>query len=132
MDEIRDNIVLHGCNHPSKFPKGELINTLIPHIVLDHRAHDKEGCPLCVETYTFSPTQVMEQISIEDYVLYMKYTLEYRSLVLEQMSELKERERKDKEGQGEEGEPYGYIQYTCVIRDLCEYMYIYTYTCTYT
>eukprot|EP01031_Cornospumella_fuschlensis_P036109 gene36109-43787_t len=117
VDEIRDNIVMHGCNHPSKFPKGALINTLIPQIVLDHQVQDNQGCPLCVETYSFSPTEVMEQISIEDYVLYMMYTLEYRSIVLEQISENRERERRQRQGDDGE-EPYGYIQYTCVIRDL--------------
>jgi hypothetical protein len=120
VDDIRQKIVHGGINHPRLFPNGEKILNLVPQIVLAHEVLDESYCPLVIDQYKFSPTNVMNSITIEEYILFVIYSLEYRSLIIEQMSE--ERERKVlenlKEKNSESNEPYGVLVYTCVIRDL--------------
>lgn len=36
------------------------------------------GCPLCVDQYNFSPAAVLEKVSIEQYLTFAVYCLEYR------------------------------------------------------
>lgn len=129
VNEIRTNIVQNGCDHPLRFPKGDIILKHIPqHIVLPE-AMDKFGCPICVEQYNFTPSEVFKHISIEDYIQFVMYSLEYRSLIVEQLSEERERaflskltleEREELEKP--ESKPYGVLVNICVIRDLGERM----------
>mmetsp|Transcript_23884 Transcript_23884/g.35042 ORF Transcript_23884/g.35042 Transcript_23884/m.35042 type:complete len:321 (+) Transcript_23884:108-1070(+) len=125
VDEIRHDIVYGGKNHPSKFPNGEKILRMVPQIVIDPNICDKTGSPICVEQYNFSPAAVLQEISIEEYIVFVTYSLEYKSLILEQLSEAKERKRlqelKKAEAEGKDisqEDPYGVILHTCVIRDL--------------
>lgn len=129
IDQIRQHILEEGYNHPLKFPKGELIAKLIPSLAIAPDATDVFGCPLCVEQYNFSPNEVMSHISIEDYLRYTIYTLEYRSLILEQLSQeqeeaflrtLSEEERSKQldEVNYPHLEPYGVLAFQTVIRDL--------------
>jgi hypothetical protein len=118
---------LGGKNHPSKFPNGEKILELVPQIVIDPNCVDKLGAPICVEQYAFSPSTVFDQISLEEYITFVIYSLEYKSLILEQLSEQKEREILKEYQQALTSSspvdpntlpPYGVILHTCVIRDL--------------
>ena len=125
VDHIRDQIVKNGINHWTKFPKGDLITRLIPSVIIAADALDKRGSPICIDQYNFSPSSVLEQITLEDYMLYTIYGLEYRSLILEQLSHEREeallRERVAARSAGrfvDDSEPYGVIVQTCVIRDL--------------
>ena len=120
VDEFRENIVRGGMNHPTKFPNGEKILSLIPQVVLAHEVSDTFGCPLMIDQYCFSPSAVMEQITLEEYLTFVIYSLEYRALILEQLSEEAERKKISsiKEGTMPGGEPYGTILHACVIRDL--------------
>mmetsp|Transcript_18256 Transcript_18256/g.19016 ORF Transcript_18256/g.19016 Transcript_18256/m.19016 type:complete len:329 (+) Transcript_18256:61-1047(+) len=125
VDAIRYDIVQGGKNHPSKFPNGEKILRLVPQIVIDPNIVDKLGAPICVEQYNFSPATVLDEITIEEYIVFVTYALEFKSLVLEQLSEAKEREQiKEFELLIASGvdpstlPPYGVILHTCVIRDL--------------
>jgi len=43
-----------------------------------------------METYDFSPKDVLDAISIEDFLKFLIYSLEYRSIVMEQMSHERE------------------------------------------
>jgi hypothetical protein len=90
VDEIRTNIVEFGLNHPIKFPNGELIMSLMPQLVIGPSILDKEGSPLCVEQISFSPSEIMDNVTLEEYIEFMIYCLEYKSLILEQLSEEKE------------------------------------------
>ena len=130
VDEIRANIVERGCDHPLRFPKGELILKLIPQLVILPYATDKLGCPICVEQYNFVPAEVFQQITMEDYILFVIYTLEYKSLIIEQLSELRERKYLNSLSDDERAEidsisstkpPYGVLANICVIRDLCKH-----------
>jgi hypothetical protein len=83
VDEIRKNIVEHGLNHPRLFPKADIILKLIPQIVINVDMRDRNGCPMCLEQYNFSPSNVLQKITLQDYVTFMTYALEYKSLILE-------------------------------------------------
>jgi hypothetical protein len=125
VDAIRADIIHGQKNHPSKFPNGEKILRLVPQIVIDANCVDKTGAPLCVEQYAFSPSTVLDEISLDEYIIFVTYSLEFKSLILEQLSEEKEREKiKEYEiaiASGVDAStlpPYGVILHTCVIRDL--------------
>lgn len=126
VNEIRTNIVERGFDHPLKFPKGEVILSLIPQLIIVPDALDKLGSPICVEQYNFTPSDVFKHINIDDYIHFVLYSLEYRSLVLEQMSEHRERtflkglsqEERVKLETDMSSKPYGVIVNTCVVRDL--------------
>lgn len=131
VDEVRANIVEKGCDHPLRFPKGELILKLIPQLVILPYATDKLGCPICVEQYNFIPAEVFQQITMEEYILFVIYTLEYKSLIIEQLSEQREREYLNSLSDDERADidddstnstkpPYGVLANICVIRDLCK------------
>ena len=118
VDEIRENIVKGGMNHPTKFPNGEKILSLIPQVVLAHEVSDYFGCALIVEQFTFSPSLVLKEISLDEYLIFVIYCLEYRSIILEQLSEEAERKKIASMKASNCTEPYGVILYACVIRDL--------------
>jgi hypothetical protein len=125
VDEIRHNILRGGCSHPSRFPNGEKILRLIPQIVIDHEIRDSFGCPIVFEQYSFRPGEILTQISLEEYVEFITYCLEYRSLICEQLSEENERKKVQalhaRRDAGEDlslEEPYGTLCYLCIIRDL--------------
>jgi len=127
VDKVRDDIVLHGINHPSKFPHAEAILKHVKQVIISATGVDKKGSPICVENYTFSPAAVLAEVTIEEYVEFMVYALEYKMLVAEQMAELQERAfLKDIEERKAKGEvivedelpPYGIIVHTVVIRDM--------------
>ena len=120
VDEIRESIVRGGLNHPSKFPNGAKILSLIPQVVLAHEVSDSFGCPLMIDQYCFSPTNVMEQITLEECLNFVIHCLEYRSIILEQLSEEAERKKIQSmiAGTRQSSEPYGTILHACVIRDL--------------
>jgi len=132
VNEIRKQIVEEGCDHPLKFPKGEIIIKHIPQLVIAPDAFDRVGSPIVVEQYNFSPSEAIKHFSIADYVLYVTYCLEYRAIILEQLSE--EREQAYLQSLTEEQQkslntshctlpPYGVVATTCIIRDLSKHLY---------
>jgi hypothetical protein len=131
INEIRKNIVENGCDHPLRFPKGETILKLIPQHVVLPEAQDKVGSPICVEQYNFVPSDVFQFINIDDYIEFVKYSLEYRSLIVEQLSEQRERDflakltPEEREALEQPGsKPYGVLVNTCVVRDLSKFVLI--------
>ena len=74
-------------NHPSKFPKADVILPLIKSVCITPTNFDNMDCPICVESYEFRPAQVLATITVEEYLLFVMYCLEYRSMVIEQLSE---------------------------------------------
>lgn len=115
--------LLGGMNDPMKFPNGKKILSMITQIVLEPNAMDKFGCPICVEKFNFSPAEVLKKITLEEYTLFMIYVLEYRSLIVEQISEERESTnlkilREKPENNLGNQQPYGVVANTCVIRDL--------------
>lgn len=128
VDKIRNEIIFGGMNHPTKFPKAELIMRLIPSLPITFDSLDKYDSPICVDQYDFTPSDVLSQITIEDYLVFATHILEYRNIIVDQLSEHHDRKHLasladdaartaalDPVG---EGEPWGRIIFTCVIRDL--------------
>lgn len=129
VDDIRCDIAMGERNHPSKFPKADVILPLIKSVCITPTNFDNMDCPICVESYEFRPAQVLATITVEEYLLFVMYCLEYRSMVIEQLSEQRERmilndlkERYDKgaisDSELENLPPYGVICQSLVIRDL--------------
>ncbi len=83
VDEIRREIAEGGINHPRLFPAADKILPLVPQIVINTDIRDKTGAPLCVEQYNFSPSNVLTQISLSEYVRFTIYCLEFKSMILE-------------------------------------------------
>ena len=92
VDKIRNNILYGGMDHPTKFPYADVIMKYAYQIVIAIDALDKNGNPVSLETFNFEPKDVLKIITTDQYLEYLAYTLEYKSLVIEQLSE--ERERK--------------------------------------
>lgn len=128
VDEIRRNIVEGGMDHPVKFPKGDVIVGLVPQLVIAPDALDVCKAPICVEQYNFVPSEVFKHITLDDYIVFVTYSLEYKSIIVEQMSEhreaaylanLSDTDREDiLNNPASKLPPYGVLVNTCVIRDL--------------
>ena len=72
-----------------------------------------------METFNFAPKDMFEAMDIADFLTYLTYTLEYRALVLEQVSY--EREQKYLQSHPDptsREEGYGVIAMDYTIRDL--------------
>ena len=90
IDEIRRQLVYGGIDCATKFPLAKVLD-LLPQILILPNNLDKNGSPICMERCGFSPSEVLKQISLDQYLEFLIYSMEYRSLILEQMSEERER-----------------------------------------
>ena len=125
VDAIRNEILYKPLSTPLEFPNGRKIINLIPQIVLAHDALDKNGNPMSMEEFGFNPELVMKSVNKEEFLRFIIYTLEYRVLVLEQLSDEKEKAFLSQFPEGEDGHrlvppdtpPYGVILQCCTIRD---------------
>jgi hypothetical protein len=142
VNVMRENI-LKDMDHPTKFPGADNILRMIPTISIAFNAMDKSGAPICVDQYDFNPTEILANIELDDYIVFATYSLEYKSMILDQMAEKKERawlenlseadrekalDPYDTEIMGEAvsqdsdevggGWGYQFTCYTCVIRDM--------------
>lgn len=70
---------------------GEEIIRLSPQIICCGDATDVHGNPIALELYGFSPTALAAAVPMEDYKRFVVYSLQYKSIIIEQLSELKER-----------------------------------------
>ena len=128
INEIRENILLGGLDSPSKFPFSILLEHQ-PQAVICPYAQDKLRSPICVEKFNFSPSEIIKHVPMQDFYVFLKYSLEYKALILEQFSEERDNEylnsltdeerlialdNKDIPGK----EPFGQLVGLCVIRDL--------------
>ena len=69
--------------------------------------------------FDFSPKEVLDAISIQDYLSFLIYSLEYRTLVMEQMSHEMEQKYLAEHPNAEDREDgYGVILLDYTIRDL--------------
>ena len=120
VDEIRNNIVSGGMDCPTKFPHADIILKYAYQIVITTDVLDFKKNTVSYESYDFNPKEVMKIISVQDYLKFLAYTLEYKALVLEQLSE--ERERAFLMEHNNDPPPtsggYGVIVQVNIIRDL--------------
>lgn len=72
-----------------------------------------------MERYGFNPAELFAIVSIDEYLDFLVYALEYRALVVEQMSHEKEQQYlKEHPDPATRVEGYGVILMDCVIHDL--------------
>jgi len=120
IDRIRNHIALGNANDPNNFPYAELMNKFAPQIVCDSAVRDAYGQPIAMETYNFKPREVFQSITLNQYILYLIYTLEYKSLVMEQVSHDLETEKMDVCNNDPPSSPggFGVVCKICFFRDL--------------
>ena len=119
VDSIRQDIVYGGKNSPFLFPEGQKIINLAPQIIISQNALDNEGRPLAFEAFDFIPNEVLKQVTIAEYLIFLTYSLEYRSIILEQMShEREQRYLADHPKLSDRVDGYGVILMDFTIRDL--------------
>lgn len=133
VNEIRENIVRGKLDHPMKFPLGEVILKNVPQLLITHNTYDHEGQPICVEKYDFSVNHMYSLMTMEQYVTFLIHSLEYKSMIVEQTAEKREREYLASLSEEDlqlalsedfsdpdvtERTPYGCMLTTCMIRDL--------------
>lgn len=124
VDEIRQDIVYGGKDTPLKFPHGEKILKIAPGIVLSAQAPNARQEPLWLDTFNFIPKQLLKEVTLEQYLLYLIYCMEYRALVLEQLSEEQEQQLLF-QGPEQLSDGYGVITMFYCIRDLTGNSYVY-------
>jgi hypothetical protein len=90
VDVIRQDIVYGGKNSPLDFPFGANILDIAPSIVMSAKAPNSRNQPLWLDTYKFKTCELKQRVNIEEYITFLIYSMEYRALVLEQMSERQE------------------------------------------
>jgi hypothetical protein len=119
IDGIRHEILYNGKNCADKFPKAETIMKIVPQIVIAPNARDNSGQPIVFEELGFRAHSLFEHISMEDLGLFFMYSLEFRAMILEQLSEESEKaylaQHPDPASREDE---YGVMHRLCVIRDL--------------
>lgn len=118
IDKIRDDIIYNGKVNAIQFPKGKLILSLLPQHCLLINARDKQGNPISIECFDFDPSLVLKSISLEDYLLFLTYTLEYKMIVLEQLSHIEEQRILATYNKNDPSSGYGVILRHFVIRDV--------------
>jgi hypothetical protein len=120
VDTIRESIVRGGKNHPDLFPLADKLIAPTPQIIISAEAADVYGNPIAVETYNYSPRVFMQEMTVEQYSYFMMHTMEYKTLILEQLSEAKERKYLEQcnynPPRTQNG--YGVILQCTIIRDL--------------
>ena len=120
VDRIRNHIAFGDACQPSNFPHAEVVDKLAPQIICDPSVRDANNYPIGLETYQFQAKDVFSSITIDEYVMYLVYNCEYKSMVLEQVSEQAEREYLASVNyappQSEAG--YGKVYKMCFFRDL--------------
>lgn len=100
-----------------EFPSAKKIIELVPQIIIAHDALDHFGNPISLEEFSFDPEAVLTLVKKEEYEKFMMYMLEYKILVLEQMSHEREKLNLETMQQTKENEGYGVILACTTIRD---------------
>jgi len=116
VDEIRHNIVHGGLNCPEKFPHGQKILEVIPQMICDHNARDRDGVPISTMSTHFSVREFMDNISSEQYRTFIMHVCEFHNIILEQLANA--RERSNLEEDSTSAEPYGVVLQALNVRDM--------------
>lgn len=91
VNTIRNHIAYGSACDPSLFPFANLVNEHAPQIVADITVRDMLLNPIAYESYNFKPKEVFSAVTVDQYMLFLVYTLEYKSMIVEQVSEQIER-----------------------------------------
>lgn len=87
VNAIRNDIVFGGKNCPNNFPNGSKILSYFKTIILSADHRDVDGNPISYEDFSSSPSTLIANVTKEEYIIFTIYCLEYKSLILEQVSD---------------------------------------------
>lgn len=119
VDDIRHDILYNKKWSPYDFPHGRKILDLSPQIIICATATDHQGRPVVLESYDIHPSELFKVVTKEEYLQFLMYCLEYRSLVMEQLSLERDRKYLESVPAGEDPFPgYGEVILNMTIRDL--------------
>jgi hypothetical protein len=140
VDAIREDIIYGGKNTPWKFPKGNVILPLAPQIIIAPNSIDKRCQPLgpalffflsflflrlvffsylAFEAFGFNPKEAFKVLTKEEYLVFLTYCLEYRAIVMEQMShEYEEKYLRNHPDPSTRKDGYGVVLLFFSIRDM--------------
>lgn len=90
VDAIRQDIIYGGKDTPFKFPCGQKIISIAPQIIISALSLDHKSQLLAMEQYGFSPKEVLQNVTTQEYLTFLTYVLEYRTIVMEQVSHERE------------------------------------------
>ena len=116
VDSIRDDVLYGGMMSQYDLPAARKIFSLLPQTMISADALDLCGNPVALESFSFQPETVLKEVPKPEYVLFMIYTLEYKSLMLDQLAH--EGEQALLRRQQPMGQPYGVMVQSNIIRDL--------------
>ena len=85
-------------------------------MICDTNALDKEGLPISLLATNFSIKEFSDNITSEEYTLFVMHVLEYQNVMFEQLANA--REKKELEANPDSSEPYGVILSAVNIRDI--------------
>ena len=83
--------------------------------------YDAKGQPITLETYAFDPTEVLtKSVTLEQYLEFILYSIEFRTLMIEQISDNREKQYLLENQDHDLPDGYGnqFIIKLCCIRDL--------------
>jgi hypothetical protein len=119
VDDVRNDILYNGKNQATRFPKADIILRLLPQVVIAPNARDNRGQPVVYEELGYHPGHIFDEITVEDLTTFLIYGLEFRAMILEQLSKEEEREYlKLHPDPAQRSEGYGVMAKLCVIRNL--------------
>jgi hypothetical protein len=70
VDATRQDIIYGGRDSPLKFPNGKKIIQLAPQIIISANACDKQNYSLALEMYGFSPKEILQNVTKEEYLIF--------------------------------------------------------------
>ncbi len=86
FEHIRNEILNRELSTPHSFPCGKKILRVIPQLLVVFKGIDKNGLPILSDSYGYSSKLSATSISLEEYLLFIRYVIVYKVLVLEQLS----------------------------------------------
>ena len=119
VEEVRNNILYGGMNHPFRFPMGEQIINFVPQIVIAPHSESLKGHVVTLDCMGFDANALFETCTADQILKFIIYTLEFRSLVLEQLGHEREQEYlRQHPDPADRTDGYGTIPMLCAIKDL--------------
>jgi hypothetical protein len=87
IERIRERIITSNFNYINKYPSAHCITSKLSNELEKLKLLDTFGLPNLKDIYKYQPSLLSKSnITSEEYILFINYIVEYKSLVLEQLS----------------------------------------------
>jgi pseudouridine-5'-monophosphatase len=120
VDAVREDIC-RNHKQAMDFPFSKnFITDIWPQITMSTGMRDTAGNPIAIETYNYSPRAVFQHATPDDYTRFMIYCMEFKIIILEQLSEEAERKflRNCNFHPPQTQQGYGVILQCTILRDI--------------